>query len=126
MLSPKLLLAFSDDVSVERYLERHPTLPALTPATVTDPGQLWEEIRRIRQRGFAISDQDLDLGACAVAAPVRNRQGAVVAGISVASPASRFGPAERERNRATAIEAGERISHNLGHRPVPVDVAAGS
>lgn len=114
--SPKLLLAFSDDACIERYLARHQPLPAPSPRTLTDPAALWRELRQIRERGYAVSDEDLDLGACAVAAPVRDRSGAVIAGVSVASPATRFGPVERDRHRAIALEAGERISAALGYR----------
>ncbi len=116
--SPKLLLACAGDAFVARYLERHQPLRAFTSATIVAPGRLWEEVRRIRAQGFSVSDEDLDRGACAIAAPVRDRRGAVVAGVSVAAPATRFGPAERERTRAIAVEAGQRISRNLGYRMV--------
>lgn len=115
--SPKLLLAFSDDRTIEWYFARHQSLPAFTAATITDPVALRAELQRIRAQGYAISDEDLDAGACAVAAPIHNRRGDVIAGVSIASPASRFGPVERERNRTVALEAAARISQNLGYQP---------
>lgn len=113
--SPKLLLAFSPDDRIDDYLARRQPLHASTPYTITALHQLWEEIWRIREEGFATSDEDLDLGACAVAAPIRDRSGEVVAGISLAMPAARFGPLERERFRTIALEAGQRISTALGY-----------
>lgn len=113
--SPKLLLAFSPDDRIDAYLARHQPLRALTPYTITEAHQLWDEIRRIREEGFATSDEDLDLGACAVAAPIHDRSGEVVAGISLAMPAARFGPLERDRFRSIALEAGRRISTVLGY-----------
>lgn len=115
--SPKLLLAFSDDQTVDCYCAGHQPFPAFTATTITDPVALWAELRQIRARGYAISDEDLDAGACAVAAPIRNRRGDVIAGVSVASPASRFGPVERDRNRQVALEAAARISQTLGYQP---------
>lgn len=113
--SPKLLLAFSGDERIEKYLARQQPLPALTPYTIVDPGELRREISRIREEGYAISEEDLDLGACAVATPIRDKSGAVIAGISLAVPAARFGVAERERYVEIMLDAGKRISAALGY-----------
>lgn len=116
--SPKLLLAFSADSEIDEYLARHQPLSPYTARTITEPVALRDELRRIREEGFATSDEDLDRGACAVAAPIRDQSGAVIAGISLAMPAARFGPLERERFRTIVLEAGKRISVALGYNPV--------
>lgn len=113
---PKLLLAFSAPESIERYLAHHQPLQRFTPHTITDPDALRAELAAIRERGYSISDEDLDLGACAIAAPIFDRHGAVIAGVSIAVPASRFGEAERTSYRAAVMAAAAEISRRLGYR----------
>jgi DNA-binding IclR family transcriptional regulator len=114
---PKLLLAFSDAENIERYLAQHQPLPQFTPHTITDPDALRAELAVIRQRGVSVSEEDLDLGACAIAAPIYDRHGSVIAGVSIAMPASRFGEPERMRYRETVTAAAAEISRRLGYRP---------
>ncbi|GBD17326.1 Pectin degradation repressor protein KdgR [bacterium HR26] len=113
---PKLLLAFSAPESIERYLAHRQPLQRFTPHTITDPDALRAELAAIRERGYSISDEDLDLGACAIAAPIFDRHGAVIAGVSIAMPASRFGEAERTSYRAAVMAAAAEISRRLGYR----------
>jgi IclR family pca regulon transcriptional regulator len=61
----------------------------LTPRTVTDPHRLREELGRVREQGWAYVDQELELGLCSLAAPVRDTAGEVVAAVNVSMHASR-------------------------------------
>jgi len=113
--SPKLLLALRDEALIERYLAAHQPLPAYTSHTITDPTTLRAELRAIRERGYAVSQQENRLGACAVAAPVFGRCGEVLAAFSLTAPLARFAAADRDRSIALALTAAQRLSAQLGH-----------
>lgn len=57
---------------------------ALTSSTVTEPRRLMEIVRRAREEGFASQDTELELGVRSMAIPVRDREGVVVAAMSIA------------------------------------------
>jgi IclR family pca regulon transcriptional regulator len=61
---------------------------ALTANTITDAGKLAAELTRVRTQGYAIVDQELELGLRSLAVPVRDRSGRVVAAINVSTTAS--------------------------------------
>jgi DNA-binding IclR family transcriptional regulator len=109
----KLLLAHLPEERIARFFELACPLPRFAPRTRVDPDDLRAELAEIRRQGYAVSDEDLDQGACSVAAPIRDRDGRVVAGLSIASPSTRFGPAERERARAAVVAAGAEVSARL-------------
>lgn len=113
--SPKLLLAFSPQAEIDAYLRECHPLAAFTDNTITDPGILLAELERIRARGYAVSDEELDRGICSIAAPIRDRTGGVIAGVSVAAPTIRCGPDERRRNIAAVRAAAHEISARLAH-----------
>jgi DNA-binding IclR family transcriptional regulator len=113
--SPKLLLALRDEALIDRYLAAHQPLPAYTPHTITDPNILRAELRTIREQGYAVSQQENRLGACAVAAPVFDRRGEVLAAFSLTAPLVRFVAADRDRHVALALTAAQRLSSQLGH-----------
>lgn len=110
----KVLLAFSGADAIEGYLRRNPVPRTFTAKTVRTPDELRDEMRAIRRAGISVSAEDLDEGACAIAAPIFDRNGKIAAGVSVAVPVARFGADDRERYRDLVVEAGERISRNLG------------
>ncbi len=117
----KLMLAYSSAAFVEEFLERASPLERFTENTIVESGLLRAEVQAIRAAGYAISDEDLDLGAASVAAPIRNGTGEVIAGVSIAAPKARFGPAERDRNIRTVVAAAEEISRKLrGDRSITV------
>lgn len=60
-------------------------LRALTPRTITDPAELRAEIARVAERGWALVDQELELGLRSVAAPLRDGAGCVVAAMNVST-----------------------------------------
>ncbi|MEJ8279383.1 IclR family transcriptional regulator [Pseudonocardia spirodelae] len=86
------------------------------PDTVPARGRraLLDELDRVRESGYAWSLEELETGLNAVAAPVLDHGGAVVAALSVSGPAYRL-PAERiERITPEVVAAGEEISRRMG------------
>jgi DNA-binding IclR family transcriptional regulator len=90
-------------------------LAAYTPATVVSVTLLEEQLADARERGYAVTVEEYEIGLNAVAAPVRDAAGAVVAAVSASGPAYRC-PEERLHEIAPAvISAGEEISRRLGY-----------
>jgi IclR family pca regulon transcriptional regulator len=71
-----------------RILIEKSSLTSFTPRTKTDPAELMEELARVRADGFAVIDQELELGLCSIAVPLRNDRGTVVAAINIGAPAA--------------------------------------
>jgi DNA-binding IclR family transcriptional regulator len=92
-------------------------LERFTPLTITDPDELRQELARVRERGYATVREELEEGLNVVAAPVHDHTGQVVASISVAGPAYRVTPALFPELAARLLDAAEKISIQLGHRP---------
>lgn len=79
----KVLLAHApEDVQVEvlAHLTRH------TAYTITQPGRLAAELQRVRRDGFAQTNEEMSLGACSVAVPIRTTAGRVVASLGLVVP----------------------------------------
>lgn len=89
-------------------------LPPITPATLTGRVALRAELACIRARGYSIADETLEDGLIALAAPVYDHDGRVVAALSIAAPKHRLLPdaipAVGEHVRAAAA----RVSARLG------------
>lgn len=103
----KVLLAHASPAVLEDVLAN---LSRVTPYTVTDPGRLHSQLARVRSEGFATTVEEMTLGACSVAVPVRGRDGEVVAAVGVVLPRHR-----RERSRlVTALQvAAQGIGRSL-------------
>jgi IclR family acetate operon transcriptional repressor len=84
----KVLLAFGDEALRASVLGTE--LVRYTAHTIADPDELRDELTRIAERGYAVSEQERNEGVRAVAVPVRNRAGTVVAGLSAAGPVQRM------------------------------------
>lgn len=60
----------------------------LTDRTLTEVPALVAELDNVRSLGFAINDQEIELGLCSIAVPLMDRKGRVVAAINIGAPAS--------------------------------------
>lgn len=109
----KALLAEMDPRDLEHLLSTT-KLEAFTRFTISDPELLMVDIEKIRVRGFAIDDQERNLGMRCIAAPVRNFSGTAVAGISVSGPLARIGDDEIGALTGEVIEAARQLSNALG------------
>jgi len=86
-----LLSGLSED-ELTSYLETLQT-EALTDRTVTSSEALRAAIHRAREDGYALVDQELELGLRSIAAPIRNSRGHIIAALNVSAHASRSTPA---------------------------------
>ncbi|HYA24641.1 MAG TPA: IclR family transcriptional regulator C-terminal domain-containing protein [Terriglobales bacterium] len=85
----RVLLAALADANLASFLESA-ELKSLTPKTVTDKAQLLDILQKVRSEGFALADEELELGLRSIAVPVRGRQNRVVAAMNVGVHAARI------------------------------------
>lgn len=85
--SGKVLLAWATDADLEAALD---TLERYTPNTITSRSKLAAELDMIRANGWGSTAEELEIGLNAVAAPIRDGTGDVIAAVSVSGPAYRL------------------------------------
>jgi IclR family KDG regulon transcriptional repressor len=110
----KVILAHMDQHEARNILTDYDFIP-VTRFTITDQKQFLAEIERIRESGFAIDEQENEIGGRCIAAPIYNNDGNVVAAVSISVPIQRL-PNEKiaaygEKIKAAALE----ISRNIGY-----------
>jgi DNA-binding IclR family transcriptional regulator len=108
----KVLLAYLPED--ERAAHLAPPLARFTARTITDIAQFAGLLAETRQRGFGTAVDELEAGLTAIAAPVRDAEGTVIASVSASGPSFRI-PAERIPALATAVRrAADEVSRRLG------------
>lgn len=136
--SGRVLISDWDRPSLARWYQEHgqdralvgPLNPAMaaagfavleTPpenkAVVSDFESLLEELRRIRERGYATLDEELEAGVVGASAPITDFTGHIIAAINVSAPKSRIG-GQLDRLGAYVAQAAQELSRSLG-APVP-------
>jgi DNA-binding IclR family transcriptional regulator len=107
----KVLLSGLDESTLDATLGK---LTAYTPRTITGRAEFRDELARVREQGYAVAVDELEIGLTAVAAPIRNAHGDVIASMSVSGPSFRL-PEDRlvEVVRLVVAAAAE-VSHRLG------------
>lgn len=111
-LGKSLLAAYQEEKV--RTITGGGELPAKTPNTITCYQDLLGELAKVRQRGYAIDNQENEMDILCVAAPIYDRQGNPVAAVSVASPAAAMHDAEVERIGQMVTARALLISRHLG------------
>jgi IclR family acetate operon transcriptional repressor len=89
-------------------------LKAYTPHTLTTAEALGTELARVAAHGYALDDEEREVGVRCLAVPVRGASGAVVAALSVSAPSARFTPADVPRVAAEVQASAARVSARLG------------
>lgn len=114
----KVLLSGLTDQQIRRETGR--TLTSYTPHTVTDHATLLAEVARVRADGYSIVGDELEIGLTAVAAPLHNAHGDVVASLSISGPTFRFDEAVVDSLCEQVIRAAGVVSARLGWHPSSV------
>lgn len=114
--SSKVLMAYLSPAEVTKVIQER-GLPRLCERTITDPDLLQEELRQIRERGYAESYEETDRGAWGIATPIRDWRGEVVAGLGIAGPTVRYSKRQMQTYVQLCRAAADRISALLGYAP---------
>ena len=108
----KVLLAYLPEAELNACLA--PPLARFTEHTITAVAEFRRLLAEVRRRGFATAVEELEAGLTAIAAPVRNAEGNVIASISASGPSFRI-PADRIPALAAAVRrAAAEVSRRLG------------
>jgi DNA-binding IclR family transcriptional regulator len=107
----KVLLAYLPSAEIAGYLM---PLQRFTDHTITTGSELTQALDEVKRHGYATAVEELEAGLTAVAAPVRNAEGRVVASISASGPSFRI-PADRIPALAGSVRrAAAEVSRRLG------------
>jgi len=113
----RVLLAGVSPESLARYFE-NASLAALTERTVTDPAKLRALIEEARRCGYSAVEDELAYGVIALAVPVFDHQGRVVAALNSSSHSRRITRARLVRDRLAMLQQVSRqISADLATVP---------
>jgi IclR family pca regulon transcriptional regulator len=97
-----------------------------TERTITTKKVMRVELERIRERGIAVNDRELTDELHAIAAPVRDKEGEVVAAVSIAAHTAQLSHDELVLGlRSSVLTAADRISARLGYSGDDDDAALG-
>jgi len=110
----KVLLANLDKNTLQNTLKKIQLIPK-TKFTFTNKTQLKKELVKIKELGYAIDRQELELGLICVAVPVYNQNNQVVAALSAAGPANRFREEALEEYVATLQKGATAIKNKIGN-----------
>lgn len=111
----KAILAFQEEEETERLLS-NTVLESFTEYTVTDKEDLKEQLQIVRELGYSIDDEEIELGLKCIAAPIFDHQGKVIAAISCASPKIRLNEEKLAEVIKGIKQAAASISQNMGYK----------
>lgn len=109
----KAMLSGLDDQEVKRLL-RIQDLKSYTANTVKNVDQLLADLRAVRKRGYAVDNEEIEIGLRCVGAPIKDYTGVMVGAISVAAPSARFSRQQIPGVGRLVMTVAEEISVKLG------------
>lgn len=107
----KILLSGMSDEDLVRTVS---SLPAYTESTITTKKRLRLELDEVRAQGHAIAIDELEVGLTAVAAPIRNAHGDVIASLSLSGPTFRLDDSRIRAVLPLLTDAAAEVSQRLG------------
>jgi IclR family KDG regulon transcriptional repressor len=111
----KVLLAHLPRDALEALLPRLDLAPC-TPYTITSETALRADLDTTARQGYALDDQEFNVGIRCLAAPIRDRSGTAIAGASMTVPAEQLPNEKIETTAALVTQACQRISRALGYQ----------
>ena len=120
----KVLLSAGSESDWSDCVKRHGQEPR-TPATITTLEGLYEELQKVRERGYAVDDGENESGIRCVAAPIFDHLGAVVAALSVSGWTMSITRERLPDLIEEVVATGSAISRSLGYAPSDRTTEAG-
>lgn len=116
----KVLLASLPEANVEKILRKR-GLKRFTRNTISDLETLKKELARVRVQGYAIDNEEIEVGLKCVAAPIMDSRGEVIAAISISGPRDRFLESDIARLLPMVLNTSEQISNCLIQKQLTSD-----
>jgi len=101
----RVMLAHLPPDQLDAYLE-HTRLRPMTPNTIVNPKRLREVLAGVRRDGYAINDEELELGLRSIAVPVRGASGTVLAALNVGAQAARVSVEQLQKEFLPVLQSG--------------------
>jgi len=110
----KAMLSCLEEREVRRILQSRP-FQSYTPNTITGMNKLLTDLEVTRKRGYAVDNEEIELGLRCVGAPIRDYTGQMVGAISVAGPSARLSQEKLPSLGDLVVKVAASISQELGH-----------
>lgn len=108
----KAILAFLPPESVEEIIDRI-RFVAFTPKTITNREDLLKSLERVRRRGFAVDDEEIEMGVRCIGAPIFDENRFPIAALSMSGPTARVRPQNAASIAERLIRCCNEISNSL-------------
>lgn len=108
----KAMLAFLPEDEVKRIIKEK-GLKRFTKNTITNKKKFFEELKKVKERGYAIDDEEIEDGLRCIAAPIFNGEGKVIAAVSISGPSSRINETTYDEYSKYVIRTAKLISEEL-------------
>lgn len=109
----KALFAHLEDSEIEKILDKDIENKKFTENTL-GKNEFLKEIETIRKKGFAISDEEVDIGVLAIGVPIFNHEKKAIAGMALAGLKQTFTPESLQINKRLILEYSNIISMKMG------------
>ena len=112
----KVLLSTMSDNEVDSIC-RLKGMRKVTPSTITNLEILKNELKKIKKQGYALDDEENEVGLRCIAAPISDLSGKVIAAISISAPIMRMTDEQVVKTSEIVRETADKISFEMGYRP---------
>jgi DNA-binding IclR family transcriptional regulator len=111
--SPKVLLAYTSKRDRDNILQEM-VLDRFTEKTITNRADLLQILDQVREQGYAVDEEDYEMGCFSIGAPVFDANGSIMAGISISTPKSRYNSERRQKLIELVTCTARKISARMG------------
>jgi DNA-binding IclR family transcriptional regulator len=109
----KVVMAHLPPTELDRFLEG--SLPSYTSFTITDAEMIRKELKQVARQGYAVNNEEQELGLVAVAAPIFDHTGRVIAALSIGGPSARMTGENYQKIVQSVVATAGKISTDLGY-----------
>ena len=111
----KVILAYQPPEEIKKIVYEK-SLKRYTPKTIVDPEKLEKHLSKIRENGFAFCDEELEIGVKALAVPIRNVYGKVIASITIVGLSDKLSNQNINKFINILFSSAQQLSKMLGNK----------
>lgn len=111
----KVLVSEKTEPELQQMAQQQNFVPR-TPNTISSAEELIAEIAHVRRQGYALDDEELEIGLRCIAVPIRDNRGEIIAAVSISGPVTRLSDQKLPKMIENLKDAAYRISGQLGYK----------